>query len=169
MSRLHSLLLILGRTTAEQKVGSFLRNIKERVGNGVADRRRPPGTRYDIANYLALSVETVSRSLTGLKERGVIALSGPREVRIIDRDAIADERNTHEVLAWPSAVERRTPSPLRDAPHDFVPCRALCTTEFHTARFLFGLGTGPLGERSASIAHEINQPLGAIVANGSAA
>jgi CRP/FNR family transcriptional regulator, nitrogen fixation regulation protein len=72
MSRLHSLLLILGRTTAEQKVGSFLLNIKERVGNGVADRLRLPVTRYDIADYLALSVETVSRSLTGLKERGVM-------------------------------------------------------------------------------------------------
>jgi CRP/FNR family nitrogen fixation transcriptional regulator len=50
----------------------------------VADRLWLPVTRYDIADYLALSVETVSRSLTGLKERGVIALSGPREVRIID-------------------------------------------------------------------------------------
>jgi CRP-like cAMP-binding protein len=57
---------------------------QERAGNGVADRLWLPVTRYDIADYLALSVETVSRSLTGLKERGVIALSGPREVRIID-------------------------------------------------------------------------------------
>jgi hypothetical protein len=58
----------------------------------------------------------VSRSLTGLKERGVIALSGPREVCIIDRDALADEHDTHDVLAWPPAVERRGPSPPRDMP-----------------------------------------------------
>src|SRR5437868_1038556 len=38
MSRLHSLLLILGRTTAEQKVGCFLLHLQERVGNDVADR-----------------------------------------------------------------------------------------------------------------------------------
>lgn len=38
MSRLHSLLLILGYTTAEQKVGSFLPHIQERVGNGIMDR-----------------------------------------------------------------------------------------------------------------------------------
>jgi len=116
MSRLHSLLLILGRTTAEQKVGSFLLHIQERVGNGLADRLSLPLTRYDIADYLALSVETVSRSLTGLKERGVIALSGPREIGIIDRDALADEHDTREVLTWPPIVERRAPSPLPEVP-----------------------------------------------------
>jgi CRP/FNR family nitrogen fixation transcriptional regulator len=116
MSRLHSLLLILGRTTAEQKVGSFLLHIQERVGNGLADRLSLPVTRYDIADYLALSVETVSRSLTGLKERGVIALSGPREIGIIDRDALADEHDTREVLTWPPIVERRAPSPLPEVP-----------------------------------------------------
>ena len=70
ISRLHSLLLILGRTTAEQKVGSFLLHMQERVGDGGADQLTLPVSRYDIADFLALSVETVSRSLTGLKERG---------------------------------------------------------------------------------------------------
>lgn len=114
MSRLHSLLLILGRTTAEQKVGSFLLHMQERLGNDLADQLWLPVTRYDVADYLALSVETVSRALTALKDRGVIALSGPREIRIIDRDAVAAERDTHEVLAWPSAPERRAPSSLRE-------------------------------------------------------
>jgi CRP/FNR family nitrogen fixation transcriptional regulator len=114
MSRLHSLLLILGRTTAEQKVGSFLLHMQERLGNDLADRLWLPVTRYDIADFLALSVETVSRSLTGLKDRGVIALAGPREIRIIDSEAVAAEHDTHEVLAWPSAPERRAPSSLRE-------------------------------------------------------
>jgi CRP-like cAMP-binding protein len=50
MSRLHSLLLILGHTTAEQKVGAFLLHMQERAGNGVADRLWLPETRYDIAD-----------------------------------------------------------------------------------------------------------------------
>jgi len=116
MSRLHSLLLILGRTTAEQKVGCFLLHLQERVGNDMADRLWLPVSRYDIADFLALSVETVSRSLTGLKESGVIRLSGPREIRIIDPAALANEHNTHEVLAWAPAVEQRAPSPLRELP-----------------------------------------------------
>ena len=44
----------------------------------------------DIADYLVLSVETVSRSLTQLKRRGVILLIGTRQVRIVDRHALDD-------------------------------------------------------------------------------
>jgi CRP/FNR family nitrogen fixation transcriptional regulator len=116
MSRLHSLLLILGRTTAEQKVGSFLLHMQERVGSGAVDRLTLPVTRYDVADYLALSVETVSRALTGLKERGVISLSGPRKIGIIDRDALENERDGGEALARPPVVERCKSSPLREVP-----------------------------------------------------
>jgi CRP/FNR family transcriptional regulator, nitrogen fixation regulation protein len=42
-------------------------------------------TRYDIADYLALRVETVSRTLSALRQRGAIALVGARSVRVIDR------------------------------------------------------------------------------------
>ncbi|MGA7863319.1 MAG: helix-turn-helix domain-containing protein [Stellaceae bacterium] len=121
MSRLHSLLLILGRTTAEQKVGSFLLHLQERVGSGGTNGVALPVTRYDIADYLALSVETVSRSLTALTERGVIALHGPREIRIIDRVALAEERDAGEAFARPltverSVLERCTSRPARDVP-----------------------------------------------------
>ena len=115
ISRLHSLLLILGRTTAEQKVGSFLLHMQERARNGGADRLTLPVSRYDIADFLALSVETVSRSLTGLKERGVITLSGPRDIEIIDHNALAEpeERDASEE---PARVPARAPTPPREAP-----------------------------------------------------
>ena len=116
MSRLHSLVLILGRTTAEQKVGSFLLYMQERVWKWRGGSPRASGVALCIADYLALSVETVSRSLTGLKDRGVIALPGPREIRIIDRDALADETEIREVLTWPAEVKRRAPSAIRDVP-----------------------------------------------------
>ena len=55
-----------------------------------------PMSRYDIADYLAVSVETVSRALTDLKQRGVIKLSGTRIVRIVDRSALEEgERRAH--------------------------------------------------------------------------
>ena len=41
-------------------------------------------SRYDIADYLALSVETVCRTLTDLKHRGAITLTGTHRVKIID-------------------------------------------------------------------------------------
>jgi CRP/FNR family nitrogen fixation transcriptional regulator len=93
MSRLHALILNLGRTTAEEKVGHFLLRMAERLAGGPADGMVLPMSREDIADYLALSVETVSRSLTQLKRRGVILLIGTRRVRIVDRHALdeADE------------------------------------------------------------------------------
>ena len=96
MSRLNALILNLGRTTAEQKVGHFLVKMAERLAGGHADKLALPMSREDIADYLALSVETVSRSLTQLKRREVIRLTGTREIRILDRSALAkgDEDQT---------------------------------------------------------------------------
>jgi CRP/FNR family nitrogen fixation transcriptional regulator len=89
MSRLHSLILNLGRTRAEEKVGLFLLRLADRLSAGSADRVVLPVSREDIADYLALSVETVSRSLTQLKSRGMIRLTGTREIIILDRQALA--------------------------------------------------------------------------------
>jgi CRP/FNR family nitrogen fixation transcriptional regulator len=131
LSRLHSLLLILGRTTAEQKVGLFLLYMQERVGNGEADRLALPISRYDIADFLALSVETVSRSLSGLKERGVIALSGPRDIGIIDRDALAEEHAAAEGPARRSAVVVQASSLPQEMPRSRP-------VEVRIPRFAFG-------------------------------
>jgi CRP-like cAMP-binding protein len=57
----------------------------QRVERGNTDRLVLPTSRYDIADYLTLSVETVSRSLTELEQRGLISLAGPRHVQIVDR------------------------------------------------------------------------------------
>jgi CRP/FNR family nitrogen fixation transcriptional regulator len=90
ISRLQSQLLVLGRITAPEKVGSFILEMAMRSSRGLTDSVTLPITRYDIAEYLAVSVETVSRSLTDLKRRGLIKMSGPRMVRIIDRDALEE-------------------------------------------------------------------------------
>jgi CRP-like cAMP-binding protein len=89
-SRLEELILILGRTTALEKVGCFLLLMSERPAVRRGDGVVLPISRYDIADYLGLSVETVSRSLTELKQRGLIVLSGTRQITIINRTAIAE-------------------------------------------------------------------------------
>jgi CRP/FNR family transcriptional regulator, nitrogen fixation regulation protein len=86
--RLEKLLLIIGRTTAREKVGAFLLALTESSAIDHQERLVLPISRYDIAEYLALSVETVSRSLTELKRRRFIALTGPRRVSIIDRHGL---------------------------------------------------------------------------------
>jgi CRP-like cAMP-binding protein len=86
--RLQDLILILGRTTAQEKVGAFLLHLAERLAGGPADRMMLPISRYDIADYLALSVETVSRALTSLKRNRVITFTGTRQIALLDRSAI---------------------------------------------------------------------------------
>jgi CRP/FNR family nitrogen fixation transcriptional regulator len=90
ISRLQTQLLTLGRITAQEKVGSFILELAARLSGEGADKVVLPISRYDIADYLAVSVETVSRSLTDLKNRGVIKLSGPRLLNIVDRDALEE-------------------------------------------------------------------------------
>ena len=90
MSQLQAQLLILGRITVLEKVGSFILEMEHRLSPANGECIALPISRYDIADYLAVSVETVSRALTQLKQRGLIKVSGPRTVKIIDRGALED-------------------------------------------------------------------------------
>jgi len=47
-----------------------------------------PMTRSDIADYLGLTTETVSRSFTHLRQKGWISLEGAGTVNILDRDML---------------------------------------------------------------------------------
>jgi len=89
VNRIQNQLMIIGGVTAVEKVGSFLLSL-----DGRASERRGqvelPVTRYDIAEYLAVSVETVCRAITYLQQRGVITVVGTRTVKILDRGALED-------------------------------------------------------------------------------
>jgi CRP-like cAMP-binding protein len=88
VSRVHRRMVILGRASALEKVSTFLLEMADRFGAGSASAVTLPMSRYDIADYLAMAVETVSRALTSLRERGVIRFSAVRCVQICDRDAL---------------------------------------------------------------------------------
>jgi CRP/FNR family transcriptional regulator len=77
-------MLLLGRKTAQEKIASFLLMMVGREGQG--DRVTLPMTRADIGDYLGLTTETVSRTLTQLKTEGIIAVVGSAQVTIADRD-----------------------------------------------------------------------------------
>jgi CRP/FNR family nitrogen fixation transcriptional regulator len=90
LSRMETQLLILGRITALEKVGSFLLEMSARLSNGDTERIALPISRYDIADYLGVSVETVSRALSHLKQRGAIKLLSTRTVSIVHRDVLEE-------------------------------------------------------------------------------
>lgn len=90
IARLQTRMLILGRMTAIEKVGSFLVEMVERSADGAGGAVVLPMSRYDIADYLGLSAETVSRCMTDLKHRGAIVLRGTHQVSIVNRRALED-------------------------------------------------------------------------------
>jgi CRP/FNR family nitrogen fixation transcriptional regulator len=91
ISRLQSRLLILGRVTAIEKVSAFLMELAERSSRSGSRVVILQMSRYDIADYLALSVETVSRSLTDLQHRRAIVLLGKHRVQITDPGALSHD------------------------------------------------------------------------------
>lgn len=77
-------MLLLGRKTATERVAAFLLNLSKRSAR-VGWPENPvhlPMTRADIADYLGLTLETVSRTITALKKDGLIRLRGTAEVAI---------------------------------------------------------------------------------------
>lgn len=86
-------MFVLGRKSAQEKVASFLHLIAKRqpmIGCATIDasmhaaRFELPLTRADIADFLGLTIETVSRQLSNLKRQGTIQLVSGREVVVPD-------------------------------------------------------------------------------------
>jgi CRP/FNR family transcriptional regulator len=82
-------LVLLGRKTATERLASFLLMLAGRatpVRGG--DEIGFPMSRADIADYLGLRIETVSREISALKASRVIQLTGRQSFRIVDRDRL---------------------------------------------------------------------------------
>ena len=81
-------MLLLGRKTAAEKVASFLLLMcEQQAGNDTETIDLPMG-RGDIADYLGLTIETVSRTFTQLQASGLIDLPSRRRVVLRDLDAM---------------------------------------------------------------------------------
>mgnify|MGYP003713654869 CR=1 FL=1 len=89
-------MLVLGRKTAREKIASLLAIIARRNALvGTADDHAVtlelPLTREAMADYLGLTLETVSRQISALKRDGVIVLTGKRHVAVPDLDRLMAE------------------------------------------------------------------------------
>src|ERR1700722_7502334 len=78
LQRLQDHMLLLGRKSAVERVATFLVTMASRGPAGqVVDL---PMSRTDIADYLGLTIETVSRTLTQLERDQAISMSGSRHI-----------------------------------------------------------------------------------------
>ena len=80
----HVLLLV---KSAQERVASFLLEMAERAGSG--NTVELPMSRQDIADYLGLTIETVSRTLTGLESAAAIEVPTSRRIVLRNRPALA--------------------------------------------------------------------------------
>jgi CRP/FNR family nitrogen fixation transcriptional regulator len=88
IARLQRHTLILAGSSALEKVGAFLLEMANRTGVEQTRWVRLPMSRSDIADYLVMAVETVSRTLTELRARRAIAYRDARRVQICDREVL---------------------------------------------------------------------------------
>ena len=80
------LLLLLGRKSALERLAAFLLEMDRRTGSThKLDLAMP---RHDIADYLGLTLETVSRMFAELKELGAIKLESARRVHLLNLDRL---------------------------------------------------------------------------------
>ena len=80
----------LGQKKAHERVCYLLQEISNRRLNseeGVVDL---PMTRQDIADYLGLTMETVSRAMRKLKSDGIIDIEGNHRVRLLQAELVAE-------------------------------------------------------------------------------
>lgn len=83
-ARSHAMLLV---KTAQERVASFLLQLANRFS---ANSVELPMTRQDIADYLGLTIETVSRTLTQFQEKSAIELPSSRRVVLRNRGALSN-------------------------------------------------------------------------------
>ena len=85
--------VLLGRKTAAERVASFLLMLDaRRVSSGKGERLDGfitlPMSRSDIADYLGLRIETISRELSALKASRLIRLTTTQTIRFVDRERL---------------------------------------------------------------------------------
>jgi CRP-like cAMP-binding protein len=118
-------LLILGRVTSIAKVGAFLMEMAQRSFDSRDQTVVLPMSRYDIADYLALSVETVSRALTELKRCHVIVFVGTHRLRLIDCGILEkgfERRSSHKGATDAAQIRQTREDRRRWSDQGELPC-----------------------------------------------
>lgn len=88
LARTQHHLMVLGRRTANEKMAALLVDLAERQGDD--HQVKLPMQRNDIADYLGITFETVSRILRSFKDQGIIRLKSISEIEILDMAALED-------------------------------------------------------------------------------
>jgi CRP/FNR family nitrogen fixation transcriptional regulator len=111
LQHVESHLLLLGRQSARERVAAFLLEMNRRLKSRGA--MALPMARRDIADYLGLTLETVSRELSAYQRQGYLRLAGPlqRDITVLNSAGLAEEEGATCLrlpkLRPPSAAMKR--------------------------------------------------------------
>ncbi|HEV2593875.1 MAG TPA: helix-turn-helix domain-containing protein [Sphingomicrobium sp.] len=104
-------IFLFGHKTAANRVAAFILEVGERTH---ASGLELPMSRSDIADYLNLTLHTVSRTISDFARKDLISLNGPQNIRIVDIDglrAVAGDQHeapnysyasSHTDFPWPT-------------------------------------------------------------------
>ena len=93
LDRTRQWMILLGRKSATERVAAFLLEMAERLPSAEAAgppiRFLLPFGRQEIGDLLGLTIETVSRQITKLRDEGIIGTPDRRSIVVQDLDALA--------------------------------------------------------------------------------
>ena len=112
--RLDDRVLTVGRLRATERVGAFLIEMAERVSRNPGEQIELPMSRFEIADYLGLSMETVSRSIGELRKTAAISLRGPHRI-VVQEPSVLGARVATALQESEAAAQSSGVRPSRKA------------------------------------------------------
>lgn len=112
VANLQDRMLTLGRKTTEEKLSSFLLEFCRPTAatSSLGREFDLPMRRHDIAEYLGLTTESVSREFSRFKQERIIAMPRPSRIVVLNRPALEamaqGDRGVAGEGAWPNASDR---------------------------------------------------------------
>jgi CRP-like cAMP-binding protein len=90
--------MMLGKKSATEKLASFLIAIADRscTHDGQVIKISLPMSRIDIADFLGLTIETISRTFTKLRKDGIVEFDGSKTVVILEPSILLNVSNPDE-------------------------------------------------------------------------
>jgi CRP/FNR family transcriptional regulator, nitrogen fixation regulation protein len=114
LARKQDHLLLLLSTTAEERIISFLIDMAQRAAPKDDDLIDLPMSRRDIADYLGLTIETVSRTLWDFERRGAIKIKGYRSIALHNHFANGRDETPAELFEGLKARRPKTEKELQE-------------------------------------------------------
>lgn len=92
--------VLLSRRSAEEKVANFLLLMARDAFGNCARIVDLPMTRLDMADYLGMTIETASRTITKLTNSGIIAATGRRSMMVLRMNALRSLADGDDSESW---------------------------------------------------------------------